>query len=66
MQDKTVKKLLIERSRLVAELGILTHILHGSWIDLRQLRTEQLAFLEALGLGPPAFTDPNCCCQRGV
>ncbi len=29
----------------------------------RQLNPEQLAFLDALGLGPPVFTDPTCCCQ---
>jgi transposase len=29
----------------------------------RQLRPDQLAFLNALGLGPPVFTEPSCRCQ---
>jgi hypothetical protein len=33
MQSKTVQKLLSERSRLVAELGTLSHILRGSWVE---------------------------------
>lgn len=33
MQSETVKKLLAERSRLVAELGTLSHVLHGSWVE---------------------------------
>ncbi len=43
--------------------GVKIVIINKQRYLLRQLRIEQLAFLEALGLGPPAFTDPNCCCQ---
>lgn len=33
MSNKTVKKLLDERARLVAELGTLRRLLHGSWVE---------------------------------
>ena len=32
MSNKTLKKLLDERTRLLAELGTLPHMLHGSWV----------------------------------
>ena len=33
MSNKTLKKLLDERARLLAELGSLSHMLHGSWVE---------------------------------
>lgn len=33
MQTKTAKNILSERSRLLAELGTLSHVLHGSWVE---------------------------------
>lgn len=33
MSSKTVKKLLEERARLLAELGTLSRLLHGSWVE---------------------------------
>ena len=33
MQDESTKKLLAERTRLVAELGTLSRVLHGSWVE---------------------------------
>jgi len=33
MSNKTIKKLLNERTRLLTELGTLSHILHGSWVE---------------------------------
>jgi len=33
MSNKTLKKLLDERTRLLAELGALPHMLHGSWVE---------------------------------
>jgi hypothetical protein len=33
MSNKTVKKLLEERALLLAELGALTGLLHGSWVE---------------------------------
>jgi hypothetical protein len=33
MHNKTVKSILSERSRLLAELGTLSHMLHGSWVE---------------------------------
>lgn len=33
MSNKNVKKLLNERARLIAELGKLSHMLHGSWVE---------------------------------
>ncbi len=33
MQDESAKKLLAERTRLVAELGTLSRVLHGSWVE---------------------------------
>jgi len=33
MSNKTPKKLLDERTRLLAELGSLSHMLHGSWVE---------------------------------
>jgi len=33
MSNKTVEKLLAERSALLAELATLSHILHGSWVQ---------------------------------
>jgi len=43
--------------------GVKVVIINKRRYLLRQLRTEQLAFLDALGVGPPVFTDPSCCCQ---
>lgn len=33
MSTDTLKKLLDERFRLLAELGTLSHMLHGSWVE---------------------------------
>jgi len=33
MSNKTVEKLLAERSALLAELATLSHMLHGSWVQ---------------------------------
>ncbi len=33
MSNKTLKKLLDERTRLLTELGKLSHMLHGSWVE---------------------------------
>jgi hypothetical protein len=33
MSTKSVKNLLDERERLLAELGTLSHMLHGSWVE---------------------------------
>lgn len=33
MSNKTLKKLLDERARLLAELSTLSHMLHGSWVE---------------------------------
>ena len=33
MSNKTLKKLLDERARLLAELGTLPRMLHGSWVE---------------------------------
>jgi hypothetical protein len=33
MSNKTLKKLLDERTRLLAELATLPHMLHGSWVE---------------------------------
>ena len=33
MSNKTIKELLDERGRLLAELGSLSHMLHGSWVE---------------------------------
>lgn len=33
MSTKTLKKLLAQRSRLLAELATLPHMLHGSWVE---------------------------------
>ena len=33
MSNRTLKKLLDERARLLAELGTLPHMLHGSWVE---------------------------------
>ena len=33
MSSKPVKKLLEERARLLAELGTLSRVLHGSWVE---------------------------------
>lgn len=33
MSTDTLKKLLDERTRLLAELGTLSHMLHGSWVE---------------------------------
>ena len=33
MSNKTLKKLLDERARLLAELSSLSHMLHGSWVE---------------------------------
>jgi hypothetical protein len=33
MSNKTLKKLLDERTRLLAELASLSRILHGSWVE---------------------------------
>jgi len=33
MSNKTLNKLLDERARLLAELGTLAHMLHGSWVE---------------------------------
>jgi len=33
MSNKTLKKLLDERTRLLAELSTLPHMLHGSWVE---------------------------------
>jgi len=33
MSNKTVKKLLEERGRLLAEMGTLGGLLHGSWVE---------------------------------
>ena len=33
MSNKILKKLLDERARLLAELGSLPHMLHGSWVE---------------------------------
>ena len=41
---------------MVAAIGGQRHMLHGPGHS-------QLAFLKALGLGPPAFLDPTCRCE---
>jgi len=33
MSNKTLMKLLDQRARLLAELGTLSHMLHGSWVE---------------------------------
>lgn len=33
MSNKIVKKLLKERAQFLAELGTLSHMLHGSWVE---------------------------------
>ncbi len=33
MSNKNLKKLLDERARLLTELGTLSHMLHGSWVE---------------------------------
>ena len=43
--------------------GITTIIIKGKRHLLRSPKAEQLAFLEALGVGPPAFTDPGYKCR---
>jgi len=33
MSNSTVKKLLKERAQLLAQIGTLAHMLHGSWVE---------------------------------
>jgi transposase len=42
--------------------GIMVAVVDGQRFMLRGPGPTQLAFLEALGLGPPAFLDPRCRC----
>lgn len=42
--------------------GIMVAVIDGQRFMLRSPGPTQLAFLEALGLGPPAFLDPRCRC----
>ena len=43
--------------------GIMVAVIDGQRFMLRSPGPTQLAFLEALGLGPPAFLDPRCRCE---
>ncbi len=42
--------------------GIVVAVIDGQRFMLRGPGPTQLAFLEALSLGPPAFLDPRCRC----
>ncbi len=41
---------------------ILVVLMNGNRSIIRELDSRRLAFLKALGLGPPAFLDPQCKC----
>ena len=46
-----------------AMTGIMVAVIAGQRHMLRGPGPDQIAFLEALGLGPPAFLDPRCRCE---